>query len=234
MEERITPEDGMREILGRLRVNGLWEPAGLGLSYVRTGERSVQLTQQHNNPTAAQARIRMRLLLKSIDWEVDESEVNLIDVEHMSPQEQHMREMMVRQEAAQQWPCPKCDTPLSAFPLEEGVWTFDGQEEMILPTGDKEMVEQWSVVIECPVCDTSVPMEPYDYGLLAGDDVMLAYKSDKVIFTALSRPEIIQMMDDKKGQEIIITGTFCPFYGTLLPPHVRGAVVRFEAIGEEE
>ena len=234
MEEETTPEESIKGILGRLRMNGLWEPAGLGLTYVRTGERSVQLTQQANNPTSAQARIRMRLLLKDVNWEVDESEVNLIDVEHLSPQEQHMREMMVRQQAAQQWPCPKCETPLSAFPLEDGVWTFDGQEEMILPTGEKEIVEQWTVVIDCPVCETKVPMEPYDYGLLAGDEVMLSYKTDKIIFTALSRPEIIEAMDNKQSPEIIVTGTFCPFYGTLLPPHVRGAVVRFEQNGEEE
>ncbi len=234
MEEQTTPEIEIKQILERLRMNGMWEPGGLGLTYVRTGEKSLQLIQQHNNPTAAQARIRMRLLLQSVDWEIDESEVNLIDVQQLSPQEQHMQEMMMRQQAAQQWPCPSCETPLAAFPLEDGKWTFDGQEEMLLPNGEIEKVEQWSVVIDCPVCDTSVPMEPYDYGLLAGDDVMLSYKSDKVIFTALSRPEIIGIIDEKKSDEIIVTGTFCPFYGTLLPPHVRGAVVRFEAIGEEE
>ena len=231
-EDTPTPEDSARMILERLRDGGLWEPAGLGLSYVREGEKALKLTQQENNPTSAQARIRMKILVESLGWTVDESEAQMIDVEHLSPQERHMQEMMMRQEAAQSWKC-SCETPLSAFPLEKGVWTSNGQEEMLLPDGTKEEVEQWVVVITCPVCDTAIPTEPYDYALLAGDDAMTVHKTGKVKFTALTRPEIINEIDSKKS-EIIILGTFCPFFGDLLPPHVRGAVVTFEEITEEE
>jgi hypothetical protein len=161
----MTPEEEALTILERLRDGGLWQPAGLGLSYVRSGEKELKLTEQENNPTSAQARIRMRILIEKLGWRVDESEAQLIDVQHLSPQERHMQEMMMRQEAAQGWKC-ECGTPLSAFPLEEGVWTHDGQQEMRLPTGDVEMVEQWSVVISCPVCDKKIPTEPYDYALV--------------------------------------------------------------------
>ena len=233
MEEEIpTPEDSARMILERLRDGGLWEPAGLGLSYIREGENTLKLTQQENNPTSAQARIRMKILIESLGWKVDESEAQLLDVTHLSPQERHRQEMMLRQEAAQNWKC-SCETPLSAFPLEQGVWTFGGQEEMVLPDGTKEEVEQWAVVITCPVCDAEIPTEPYDYALLAGDDAMVVYKTNNVEYTALTRPEIIEQMD-AKNSEIIVLGTFCPFFGDLLPPHVRGAVVTFKEIGEEE
>ena len=232
-EENIpTPEDSARMILERLRDGGLWEPAGLGLSYVREGANSLKLTQQENSPTSAQARIRMKILIESLGWTVDESEAQMIDVAHLSPQERHMQEMMMRQEAAQNWKC-SCETPLSAFPLEKGVWTSNGQEEMLLPDGTKEEVEQWSVVITCPVCDTSIPTEPYDYALLAGDDAMTTHRTSKVEFVALTRPEIISEIDNKNS-EIIVLGTFCPFYGDLLPPHVRGAVVTFQEIVFEE
>tara|TARA_R110000803_G_scaffold47773_2_gene99523 strand:- start:13638 stop:14402 length:765 start_codon:yes stop_codon:yes gene_type:complete len=240
-EEDMNPEDSARMILERLREGGLWQPAGLGLSYVKEGETKLSLVAQENNPTSAQARIRMRLLIESTGWEVDESAVQLTDVQHLSPQEQHMQEMMLRQEMAQSWKC-QCETPLSAFPLEEGKWTHDGDEEMILPDGEKELVEQWSVVVSCPVCETTLPLEPYDYGLLAGDDAMLVYtcaddpatKSPGPAYeyrlTALSRPEIIEHMDainsptgSADSQSIFCTGTI--FQGHLLPPHVRGAVV---------
>jgi hypothetical protein len=234
MSESIpTPEDSARTILERLRDGGLWEPAGLGLSYVREGEKTLKLLQQENNPTSAQARIRMKILIEDIGWKVDESEAQLIDVEHLSPQERHMKEMMLRQEAAQNWKC-SCGTPLSAFPLEEGAWTFDGQEEMLLPNGETEMVEQWSVAITCPVCDATIPAEPYDYALLAGDDAMAVYKTAEVSYRALTRPEIIEMIDSKLADNILVTGTFCAFTGEMLPPHVRGAVVLFKGIGEEE
>ena len=61
-----TPEDNALTILERLREGGLWQPAGLGLSYIRTGEKSLSLLTQENNPTSAQARIRMRLLIEGV------------------------------------------------------------------------------------------------------------------------------------------------------------------------
>ena len=236
-EEDTNPEESARMILERLREGGLWQPAGLGLSYIRTGEKSVSLISQENNPTSAQARIRMRILIEGVGWTVNESEAQLKEVQHLSPQEQHMQEMIMRQEMAQNWKC-NCGTPLSAFPLENGVWTHDGQDEMALPNGEKELVEQWSVVVECPVCETIVPLEPYDYGLLAGDDAMLSYsfvlEKRKYTLTALSRPEIIDRVDSSSTGFIDCTGTF--YVGQLLPPHVRGAVVDIliEWVGDEE
>jgi len=234
-----TPEDNALTILERLREGGLWQPAGLGLSYVRTGEKSISLITQENNPTSAQARIRMRLLIEGVGWQVDESEAQLKDVQHLSPQQQHMQEMMMRQEMAQNWKC-NCGTPLSAFPLEEARWNFDGQEEMILPTGEKELVEQWSVITQCPVCETIVPLEPYDYGLLAGDDAMTTYsfvhEERKYTLTALTRPEIIERVDRgcSGSSDLFPLGTF--YIGHMLPPHVRGAVVDIDAewVGDEE
>ena len=187
MMEEMTPENNAKEILERLRINGLWEPAGLGLSYVREGERSLKLVQQENNPSAAQARIRMKILVEGIGWTVDESE---------------------------------------EMALPEGHETDEGKTT--------ELVEQWSVVITCPVCDVAVPMEPYDYGLLAGDDLMLRYDGAEVTYVALSRPEIINMVDNKLTESIKVLGTFCPLSGELLPPHVRGSVVVFSPRSEEE
>ena len=230
------PEEEAKQILEKLRPGGMWEPAGLGLSYIREGETELKLVQQENTPLAAQARVRMRVLVESVGWTVDEEEVNMVDTSHLSPQEKHMQEIMLRQQAAQRWPCPKCETPLVAFPLEEAVWQFDGQHEMKLPDGTVEEVEQWCTIIQCPVCDTKVPMEPYDYGLIAGDDLMTTYSNEVVKFTVLSRPEVIQKID-AKDNDVIILGTFCPFSGSLLPPHVRGTNVTWSELadkGEEE
>ena len=235
MEEQITPEEGAKSILERLREGGLWQPHGLGLSYVKEGDQTVKLISQDNSPRSAQARIRMRVLIEDIGWKVDETICEIVEVEHLSLEEKHMKEMMKRQELAQSWQC-QCATPLAAFPLEQGVWKHDGQQEMMLPSGETEIVEQWLVVIECPVCDSQIPMEPYDYALLAGDDSMLTYKTSKMVYTAATRPEIIEMIDNKLSEALIILGTFCPFNGDLLPPHIRGGVCFYSEIkeGEEE
>jgi len=229
MEE--TPEDAVKEILERLREGGLWQPHGLGLSYVKESGNQVTLTVQENTPLSAQARIRMRMLLEDVGWKVDESPCQLVEVEHLTPEQKHIKEIQMRQELAQSWKC-SCGTPLSAFPLEEGSWVHEGQQEMLLPTGEKEMVEQWHVMIQCPTCDAEIPTEPYDYGLLAGDDAMLTYNTGKMIYTAVDRPDIINRIDSKLSPTMIIVGSFCPFYGDLLPPHVRGAVVTFRETKE--
>jgi len=229
-----TPEEAAKSILERLREGGLWQPHGLGLSYVKEGVNTVKLISQENTPSSAQARIRMRILIEGIGWKVDETICEITEVENLSLEQKHMKEMMMRQELAQSWKC-SCGTPLSAFPLENGLWVHNGQEEMLLPNGEKEMVEQWSVEIQCPTCDAKIPTEPYDYGLLAGDDAMLVYKTSKLIYTAVDRPTIITMVDNKVGESLLLLGTFCPFNGELLPPHVRGAVVTFKEIeGSEE
>jgi len=70
---------------------------------------------------------------------------------------------------------------------------------------------------------------------LAGDDLMMSYRTPKVQLEALDRNTIVRMIDSNPGADnIIITGSFCPFSGALLPPHVRGAVVMWKGIGEEE
>ena len=223
----------MKLILERLREGGLWQPHGLGLSYVKESGNQVTLTAQENTPMSAQARIRMRMLLEDVGWKVDESPCQLVEVEHLTTKQKHIKELQMRQELAQSWKC-SCGTPLSAFPLEEGVWKHEGQQEMILPNGETEMVEQWHVLITCPTCDAEIPTEPYDYGLLAGDDAMLTYNTGKLIYTAVDRPLIINMIDSKIGASLLILGTFCPFNGDLLPPHVRGAVVTFKGIERSE
>ena len=236
METEHNPEEEAKQILEKLRPGGMWEPAGLGLSYIREGEAELKLVQQENTPLAAQARVRMRVLVESIGWKVDEEEVSMVDTQHLTPQEKHMQEVMLRQQSAQRWPCSKCETPLISFPLEEAVWQFDGQHEMKLPDGEIEEVEQWCVIIECPVCDTKVPMEPYDFGLIAGDDLMTTYTNEVAKFIVLSRMEVIQMID-AKSNDLVVLGTFCPFSGSLLPPHVRGTNVTWKEVedkGEEE
>ena len=231
-----TPEDSARDLLSRMRIGGIWEPEGLGLTYMRTGETEIELVTQDNTAFSAQARIRMKVLIQDIDWTVKEEDTQIIEPKSEDPFTRHMENTVRRQEMAQNnWRCPNqdCGCLMSAFVLEEGEWIFHGQSEYESPNGDLEEVEQWAVSLTCPVCGTVTEMEPYDFGLLAGDEIMLSYQSSVAKFTALERPEIIEMMDSDSSN-FVITGTFCPFSGEILPPHVRGAVVKFEPVKEDE
>ena len=73
-----TPEDSARDLLSRMRIGGIWEPEGLGLTYMRTGETEIELVTQDNTAFSAQARIRMKVLIQGIDWTVKEEDTQII------------------------------------------------------------------------------------------------------------------------------------------------------------
>jgi len=234
MMEIKTPEQNTRQIVEHLRINGLWEPRDMGLSYVRMGAKSLKLIAQENSNISEKARCRMRTLIENIGWDIDESGVEIVDITGLNPQEIKMRSLKRQQVVAKYWHCTNCATQLSTFPLNEGVWRFDGEQEMACLDQSEnkdgqstELVEQWTVVITCPDCDTFVPMEPYDFFLMAGENVMTKHHSSKATYVSIQKPEIINLVDNNLSDTMIILGTNCPFSGQLLPPHFRGLVVTY-------
>ena len=231
-----TPEEQIEMLLSGLAIGALWEPAGHGLTYMKIGEREVELMVQQETSDSAQSRIRLGILMAKVGWQVKEDSVQIVPPENLSPQQQYMKEQMKRQEIAQTtWKCqtPDCGCLLSAFPLEKAQWIFVGQDKIEDDDGTEQDVEIWAVNITCPVCDTTIAMEPLEYAKLAGDDLMMSNRTSAAQLEALDRPTIIKCIDEKYG-EIIVTGTFCPFSGDLLPPHVRGAVVSFKELENEK
>lgn len=234
----LTPEQQVEALLSGLAIGALWEPAGHGLTYMKIGDREVELMVQQDSSESAQSRVRLGILMAKAGWQVKEDNVQIAPSENLSPQQQYMKEQMKRQEIAQStWKCtnPDCGCLLSAFPLENATWILVGQEKMTDDGGNEHDVEIWAVNINCPVCDTLISMEPLEFAMLAGDDLMMSYRTPKVHMEALDRNTIVKIIDSTPGAEnILITGSFCPFSGALLPPHVRGAVVMYKPIEEEE
>ena len=211
-----TPREAVKNVLERMREGGLWQPKGLGLSYVKGGGQTVILISQENIPTSADARVRMRMLIERIGWTVDESICEIIDVEYLTLEQKHAKEMMIRRDMAKNWKC-SCGTKLSKFPLDEAPWFYNGDEEMITQNGEIEIVERWHVLIKCPNCDMEIPTDPYDYGLLGDEGLLFNYKTSQISYKVLDKDELIERIDSKLSDNIIILGTFCPFHGDRLP-----------------
>ena len=216
-----TPREAVKNVLERMREGGLWQPKGLGLSYVKGGGQTVILISQENIPMSADARVRMRMLIESAGWTVDESICEIIDVEYLTLEQKHAKEMMTRRDVAKNWKC-SCGTKLSKFPLDEAPWFYNGDEEMITQNGEIEIVEQWHVLIKCPNCDMEIPTDPYDYGLLGDEGLLFNYNTSQISYKVLDKDELIERIDIKLSDNIIILRTFCPFHGDRLPPHLRG------------
>jgi len=231
-----TPEEEIELMLSGLATGALWEPEGHGLTYMKIGEREIELMVQHQTSEAAQSRIRFGILMAKVGWQVKEDNVQIVESVNLSPQQQYMREQMKRQEMAQTtWKCqtPDCGCLLSAFALDKAEWIFVGQNKIEDEEGQEHDVEIWAVNVVCPICDTVIAMEPLEYALIAGDELMMSYRTPAAQLEALDRPTIINCIDNN-FTEIIVTGTFCPFSGAILPPHVRGAVVKFKELESEE
>ena len=216
-----TPREAVKNVLERMREGGLWQPKGLGLSYVKGGGQTVILISQENIPMSADARVRMRMLIERIGWTVDESICEIIDVEYLTLEQKHAKEVKILQDMAKNWEC-SCETKLSKFPLDEAPWIYNGDEEMVTQNGEIEIVERWHVLIKCPNCDMEIPIEPYDYRLLGDEELMFNYNTSQISYKVLDKDELIERIDNKLSDNMIILGTFCPFHGDRLPPHLRG------------
>ena len=224
-----TPREAVKNVLKRMREGGLWQPKGLGLSYVKGGGQTVILISQENIPMSADARVRMRMLIESSGWTVDESICEIIDVEYLTLEQKHAKEMMTRRDVAKNWKC-SCGTKLSKFPLDEAPWFYNGDEEMITQNGEIEIVEQWHVLIKCPNCEMEIKVDPYDYRLLGDEELMFNYKTSQISYKVLEKHQIIERIDNKSSDNIIILGTFCPFHGDRLPPHLRGQSCSYSSL----
>lgn len=224
-----TPREAVKNVLERMREGGLWQPKGLGLSYVKGGGQTVILISQENIPTSADARVRMRMLIERIGWIVDESICEIIDVEYLTLEQKHAKEVKILQDMAKNWEC-SCGTKLSKFPLDEAPWFYNGDEEMVMQNGEIGIVEQWHVLIKCPNCDMEIPTDPYDYRLLGDEELMFNYKTSQISYKVLDKDELIERIDSKLSDNIIILGTFCPFHGDRLPPHLRGQSCSYSSL----
>ena len=111
-----TPREAVKNVLEQNERRGLWQPKGLGLSYVKSGAQTVILISQENIPTSADARVRMRMLIERIGWTVDESICEIIDVEYLTLEQKHAKEVKILQDMAKNWEC-SCGMKLSKFPL---------------------------------------------------------------------------------------------------------------------
>jgi hypothetical protein len=224
-----TPREAVKNVLERMREGGLWQPKGLGLSYVKSGGQTVILISQENIPMSADARVRMRMLIESAGWTVDESICEIIDVEYLTLEQKHAKEMMTRRDIAKNWKCC-CGTKLSKFPLDRAPWFYNGDEEMVTQNGEIETVEQWHVLIKCPNCGLETPTDPYDYGLIGDDGLLFNYYTSQISYRVLDKDELIERIDNKLSDNIIIVGTFCPFHGDRLPPHLRGQPCSYSSL----
>lgn len=218
-----------------LRIGGMWSPDGSGLDYERTGEEELTLRRMHSHPAAMEVHGRIKRIFDELDWELLDEEIEVY-LPPLNPAEAAMQDRLHQQDTASRWTCvtEECETLLGDMELEKGEWLNFGLQEMMLPDGTTEEVERWGVNIECHDCGTTIQMDPYDYGLLAGDDLFYRYKCGcATMYRMLTREDVLRIVD--AGGSGVALGTRCPNCDGVMPPHLRGTFCsRLDNWGEEE
>ena len=54
---------------------------------------------------------------------------------------------------------------------------------------------------------------------------MFNYKTSQISYKVLEKHQIIERIDNKSSDNIIILGTFCPFHGDRLPPSPKRSIL---------
>jgi adenine-specific DNA methylase len=156
-------EDNTLSILERLEELALWMPKDLGLAYVKSGEKTVKLITQENNPVSKRYRESMKERIENVGWTVDESDVKIKEIPKYSPHEQFIIDQHV---SSQNWNC-NCERPISSFPLSKGVWRQTDEKFQTAYEDDGENTTiLWSVNVTCPSCGMEIPLTPLQFGLM--------------------------------------------------------------------
>jgi len=156
-----TPEESALLILERLGEGALWQPDGIGLSYIKSDVKTVKLISQEDNSSSSNARIRMKNLIEKVGWTVDESEVRIKEIPKFSLSEQYI---ITQFTTCQEWSCI-CDRPISSFSLNRGLWVQDDKYQTVYDEDGENTTVLWSVVVTCPSCGMKIPLTPLQFGL---------------------------------------------------------------------
>ena len=225
-----------REELEALPADAFWSTPNQHAQYRRDGEENrLVLMKRLDHPMVEEACERVKTVAAMIDWEVDDSDIELLPAWHPDPEEAMLQERMQLQEQLVKATCSnvECDAYIAAMDLEEAQWQHLDDATFVDEDGEEQTMEIWSPVVTCYKCGGEIQLAPEHYAILAGDDIANRFKSQSgITYRVLTRPEVIEMIDGKDSS-LTVLGTFCPVAGEVLPPCYRGLMVSMSG-GEEE
>lgn len=217
-----------------LDVGGVWAPHGL--EYERVDDKSLKLVSMINTEGVQEAHARICKVLDELEWHIDDDSVRRISNEQ-APQsiaESQEAELERIQGIVSSWTCPdeECAEPLVNMALEQCVWVNHGAHEFMNPeTGEEGEADRWLAHITCHECNIEIPMNPLDFGYLAGEDLFYTWRiNDTVSYRVLTREQTVALID--AGEEGIALGS--TIQDIDVPPHMQGTYCVIEIKGDEE
>lgn len=226
-----------RTNLEPLKVGGVWSPHGL--EYEKTGDKAIRLVTMVNHEGVAEAHARVsKVLTEHMGWTMDDDSVERI-INQPTPEDvaaNQEAELQRIQEIVSSWVCPDedCAEPLVNMPLEQTTWLNLGIHSFTDPeSGEVGESDRWVAEVCCHKCDQTIPMNPLDYGYIAGEDLFYTWRvpNTTIQYRVLPREECTALIDaGEKG--VALGSTLGP---VDVPPHMQGTYcVRSEYTNDEE
>lgn len=200
---------------------GVWSPHGL--EYQRHGNTLKLVSMVHHAGTV-EAHSRICKVLDELGWDIDDDSVERIahDVPPELIASQQQQELERIQHIVSGWICPneKCEEHLVNMPLHEVVWLNEGKQPFVNPqTGEEGEADRWLAQVTCHECSTLIPMNPLDYGHIAGEDLFYTWRyNDTHAFRVLTRESTVLLIDS--GGTGTALGSV--YDGQDIPPHMQG------------
>jgi len=222
-----------KENIYPLQIGGIWSPHGL--EYERTGDSEITLVSITNHEGTVEAHARICKVIDEMEWTMIDDSVQRVtnDLDTNSLHEAQQAELERIQDIVSGWKCAneECEEYLVNMPVEEVDWVNHGPQPFKDPdTGEEGEADRWLAHITCHACNAIIPMNPMDYGYIAGEDSFYTWRLGFDIFRVLTREETIQLIDNG-GDGFALGSTYREHQ---VPPHMQGTYCVKLDITEEE
>ena len=222
----------MLEHIGRMAPGAVWRPDGTGLRYRKVDETTLALEQRIDHEQAASMHERIKAIAESVNITVADDNVMLTSPA-LSPEEAFRQELQEKQAIATSW-ATEDGTRLVDLPLEEAYPEFIGEREVLLDDGETASIDEWAIMV--PHGDTTIPMNPDDYNLLAGDDLFMRYRNEQGYVQALTRQQMFDYAESNRQNDRLgfLVGKTCPYTGVKVPPWMWGTYCDYDTLIDSE
>ncbi len=217
-----------KEHFAQMSIGGVWMPEGSGLSYVKMDDKKWRLKSMIDSDESRENHDRMKTLMWDVGVVIVDDEPSILPVPQ-SPEEAYMQEVHMKREVAQSW-ADKDGTLLVEMGLENVFAEYVEDKEVLLESGDTHNVEMWAYKPTNPNTGEQLSIDPDDYHLLMGDKYFMRFKHEGVVYSALSRQEMVESIDAGETGE----GVGSKIGDTKVPPWMWGTYCSTHDVTEEE
>ena len=217
-----------KEHFAQMSIGGVWMPEGSGLSYVKMDDNKWRLKSMIDSDESRENHDRMKTLMWDVGVVIVDDEPSILPVPQ-SPEEAYMQEVHMKREVAQAW-ADKDGTLLVEMGLENVFAEYVEDKEVLLESGDTHNVEMWAYKPTNPNTGEQLSIDPDDYHLLMGDKYFMRFKHEDVVYSALSRQEMVESIDAGETGE----GVGSKIGDTKVPPWMWGTYCSTHDVTEEE